>query len=347
MSYQREYSRKLKIGLVGAGSHTYRNLLPAFAYLPVKLNAICDKDEDLARITAAQYGVKAVYSNAEAMYKNEDLEAVFICVSPQLHPELTIGAFDAGLHVWMEKPPSIRAAQVEEMLRHRGDRVCVVGFKKAFMPSAEKVVEIIGNSNFGSLKSMVALYRLNLPSEGKKMLDEGTYTNNFCHPAALMMRIGGNVSAVTTYRAKMGGGCIVFEFQSDTIGTLHMTNGVASGQPHEHYFFYGDGTHVEIRNNLKVTYYRSIPFKYRQTKAYAPSGIDHGAISWEPQNTLATLENKALFTQGFWNEMNYFCDCILENRKASICSLEFALHLMQVHEAALLSEGNRVVPETT
>ena len=30
----------------------------------------------------------------------------------------------------------MRAAQVEEMIRHRGDKVVVVGLKKAFMPAA-------------------------------------------------------------------------------------------------------------------------------------------------------------------------------------------------------------------
>lgn len=63
---------------------------------------------------------------------------------------------------------------------------------------------------------------------------------------------------------------------------------------------------------------------------------------WEPQNTLATLENKALFTQGFYNEMRYFCDCVLEARPARQGSLEFTLHLMRVYEAALRSQGSRI-----
>ena len=345
MSYQREYDRKIKVGIVGAGSHAYRNLLPALTYLPVELNAICDIDEDLARKTAAQYGAKA-YTRADAMYEHQDLEAVFISVSPHLHPELACSAFDAGLHVWMEKPPSIRAMQVVDMLRHRGDRVCVVGFKKAFMPSVDKVVEILGKPECGSLRSMVALYNLTVPANGKQLLDKGEYTNNLCHPLSLMMRVGGDIRAVTTHRAKRGGGCVVLEFRSGAIGNLHMANGAARGQPHEYYIFYGDGVHVEIRNSSSVTYYRGIPFEYGRSTSYAPPGMDHGAILWEPQNNQATLENKALFTQGFWNEMQYFCDCILEHREANIGSLEFALRLMQVHEAVLLSKGERIVLDT-
>ena len=57
MSYQREYQEKLKIGIVGVGSHAYRNILPVLTFLPVSLQAICDKNLLLAQATAAQYGL--------------------------------------------------------------------------------------------------------------------------------------------------------------------------------------------------------------------------------------------------------------------------------------------------
>ena len=347
MSYQREYERRLRVGFVGVGSHAYRNLLPALTYLPVELKAICDVDRARAETTAEQYGVGRVFTDAEEMFQQGELEAVFISVSPRLHPELTRRALAAGLHVWMEKPPSIRAAQVEEMIRQRGDRVCLVGFKKAFMPSVDKVAEIFENDECGSLKSISAVYPLRLPTEGKRLLEEGHYTNNLCHPLSLMMRIGGEVSAVTTHRARLGGGCIVFEFRSGAIGNLHMADGAARGQPIEHYCFYGDGAHLEIRNSLSVAFHRGILFKYSETTNYAPPGLDHGTVVWKPQNNLATLENKALFTQGIWGEMRYFCGCILEQRAPKVGSLEFALELMKAHEAALLSEGERIELDTS
>ena len=137
MPYQREFESRLKVAIVGVGSHAYRNILPAMTFLPVSLRAVCDIDPERVQSTASQYGVTACYTNAEEMYRNEDLDAVFLCVSPQLHPQLTCQAFDAGLHVWLEKPPAMRATEVEEMISHRKDRVAVVGFKKAFMPAAD------------------------------------------------------------------------------------------------------------------------------------------------------------------------------------------------------------------
>ena len=47
MSYQREFERRLNVGVVGVGSHAYRNILPTLHFLPVRLVALCDLNLDL------------------------------------------------------------------------------------------------------------------------------------------------------------------------------------------------------------------------------------------------------------------------------------------------------------
>ena len=345
MSYQREFEEKLAVAIVGVGSHAYRNILPIMTYLPVSLRAICDIDLERARATAAQYGVKAVYENAGEMYQNEELDAVFLCVSPQLHPQLTCEALDAGLHVWLEKPPAMLASEVEEMIRHRKDRVVVVGFKKAFMPSTQKIIEIFSTEGYGPLKSILAVYRMTIPENGEEVLRDRKFTDwlaNGCHPLSLMIAVGGSVSAVTVHRSADGGGVCVLEFANGAIGNFHLANGGNGSQPLEQYSFFGNRCHAVIDNSLRVVFQRGIPFQYGKTTNYAPAGFDSGAIVWEPQNCSATLENRASFTQGMYGEMRYFCDQILTGKPAVKGSLEFALEVMKVYEAGLLSNGDRI-----
>ena len=83
------------------------------------------------------------------MYRNEELDAVFLCVSARRHPELACEAHDAGLHVWMEKPAAVRASEVETMIEHRGDCV-VVGLKKAFLPATRTVIELMATEEMWS-----------------------------------------------------------------------------------------------------------------------------------------------------------------------------------------------------
>ena len=343
MSYQRDYKKRLRVGMVGIGSHTYRNLLPTMNFLPVQLKAICVKsNEERARITAEQYGVDHVYQSSKEMYEREDLDAVFLCVSPQTHPELTREALDAGLHVWMEKPPAMRAAEVEEMIKHRGDRVVVVGFKKAFMPAAVKAREIAQSKRYGNLKSCLAIYPMSLPEDGAKVLEEGVFTNwlgNGMHPLSFLVSIGGPVRAVTTRTNSEGYGVCVLEFENGVMGNFHLASGP---YPMETYALFGDQWHLTIDNESRVVLQRGIDHEYATTTTFVPAGDDTGAVVWEASNALSTLENKAPFIQGVFNEMKCFCDCILEKSKPDIGSLEFSLDVMRVYEAALRSGGATV-----
>ncbi len=345
MSYQRDFENRLNVAVVGVGSHGYRNVLPTMTFLPVRLKAFCDVNIDRAKITAEQYGVPRCYTDMTEMFRNEDLDAIFLCVPPRLHPELTCQALDAGHHVWLEKPPGMLAREVEEMIQHRKDRVAVVGFKKAFMPATQKIIEIFDSEDYGPLRTLLGIYPMTIPRDGERILREGEHTNwlqNGVHPLSLLLSVGGKVSAVTVHRGERGGGVCVLHFANGALGNFHLADGARHGQPSELYQFFGDGCHAEIRNGTQVILQRGMQLNYSGSTSFVAEGFDSGAIVWEPQNSLGTLENKGLFVQGFYQEMRYFCDCILEGKPAVKGSLEFALEVMKVYEAGLRSDGDTV-----
>jgi predicted dehydrogenase len=152
-----------------------------------------------------------------------------------------------------------------------------------------------------------------------------------------MMRLGGRVSAVTTVRGENSRGAVILHFTNGVMGTLHLAGG---GSPdRDLYNLYGADWSLRIEDAV-ITLQRGLPsFVYNETDNFAPPGFDSGAIVWNAPNCVATLENKALFTQGFYGETKYFCDCILENKQPLEGTLEFALEIMRVYEAALLSKG--------
>ena len=344
MSYQREYTQKVRVGIVGIGSHCYRNILPATTFLPVEVVALCDRNESLLSSTAAQYGVAHCFTETQAMYHTMDMDAVWLCVSPFAHPDLACEALGAGLHVWMEKPPAAHARDVQHIMDNKGDRVVVVGFKKAFQPAVLKVEELVRAPEAGVLKTILGEYKMHIPENGQAILDGNKMNNwlgNGCHPLSVMMQIGGSVGAVTVIRAGHGGGACLLEFTNGALGNLHLADGMRGSG--ERYAFFCENAHVVIEDGRRVIWHRGIPFQYAKTTNYAPPGNDSGSVVWEPQNNLATLENKALFTQGIWGELMHFCDCVLEGKQPERGTLEFAHEVMQVYEAALISDGKRMV----
>ena len=81
---------------------------------------------------------------------------------------------------------------------------------------------------------------------------------------------------------------------------------------------------------------------YGRTTSFVPEGDDTGAVVWEAQNCKATLENMSFFLQGIYDELLSFCSSVLEQKRPYIGSLEFALELMKVYEALLVSHGERI-----
>ena len=80
---------------------------------------------------------------------------------------------------------------------------------------------------------------------------------------------------MTVNRGKRGGGVCVLEFASGAIGNFHMAD---SGQPLEHYGFFGNSCHVAIDGGLRVAFQRNILPQFGSTTTYAPEGLDSGAI---------------------------------------------------------------------
>jgi predicted dehydrogenase len=346
MSYQREYERTLRVGVVGVGSHAYRNILPALHYLPVTLTGLCDINAELVKRTAQQYGVPA-FVDASEMYSTAGLDAALICVGPKQHAQLATEALRAGLHVWIEKPPGVRAADVEAIMAHAGDRTCAVGFKKAYLPAVRKARELAAGSDFGQLHSLLAVYPMTIPRDGADVLAGGHITNwlaNGCHPLSAMLALGGDVSTIRTVRGpgEQAHGAVHLQYTSGAIGTFYLAGGSPNGRPAERYELLGDRRAITIDDSVKVTYDRGIPFDYASQRDFTFPGTDTGSVVWTLEHRLATLENMSLFVQGIVDELLDFCTCALDGRTTPLCDLQFALQVMRIYEAALLSSGDTV-----
>lgn len=347
MTYQRDFrqEQKLRVGVVGLGGHAYRNVLTSLHYLPVELVALCDVNADLLARTEAEYRSGATFTDAAAMFAQANLDAVLLCTGPRFHPALALQAFAAGLDVWMEKPPAMRAAQIEGLWAARGDRVGAVGFKKAYMPAARKARELLRLPEFGVLQSMQGVYRVTMPRDGARWLDAGEeppFLSVGCHPLSLMISCGGPVTHVTTLRGRgeEAAAIVALHFASGAIGNLHLAAGSPELLAAERYDFHGNGQTISIENSTRVAYHRGVPFTYETQLDFAPPGLESGSIVWESSNAQGTLENTSFVVQGMVAELSDFCAAVQQRRQPTIGTVEFALQVMQVYEAAMLSQGD-------
>lgn len=106
-------SKKLKIGLVGAGGiMRWAHLNPGWTAVPdVELTAVADTNKANAEKLAAEFKIPHVYTDYKDLLKLH-LDAIDICTPNNFHAPIAIAALERGMHVICEKPLATTVAEV-------------------------------------------------------------------------------------------------------------------------------------------------------------------------------------------------------------------------------------------
>ena len=111
---------KIRIGIVGCGGIANQKHLPAMKNCSdqCEVIAFCDIIEERAKKAAAEYGISGaqVVTDYHELLANPDVEVVHVCTPNVSHSEITIAAFEAGKHVYVEKPMSHSTEEAQKMV---------------------------------------------------------------------------------------------------------------------------------------------------------------------------------------------------------------------------------------
>jgi predicted dehydrogenase len=353
--YNFEYDWRARVGFVGCGGHAWRNVLPAFQYAPVELVAVADPIEERAAAYARQFGARAHYTGHKEMLAAEqhDLDAVFVVTDhdemgrPQ-YPGIAIDAMQAGVHVWIEKPPAATVDEVEAMrtVERETGRFVQVGFKKMFFPAIARTKEIVSRrAEFGELSQIYVRYPQDLPAlddrhDAAKMVG---FLDHFFHPASIVQLIAGAPSTMSYVREPANGGTLTtLTFPTGAIGVVHLPAGQSGRAPLERLEVVGRGANVVVDNGVDLTYYRrgGFPSYGRSATWIGPDA--EAPLRWQRESSLGQLYNMSLFAQGYAPEVIAFCECVRDDRRPSYANLDDALTMMRWYEAYRQPPGETI-----
>ncbi|TML87122.1 MAG: Gfo/Idh/MocA family oxidoreductase [Actinobacteria bacterium] len=144
-------SRTPRVGLVGLG-YWGPNLARNFDDLDA-LGAVCDLDPALRERFASRYPHAKVYNDFDAMLSEAELDAIVVATPVATHYELARRALAAGKHVFVEKPPAMRASEMEELvaLAEQQDLVLMPGHLLLYHPGIQRVKQLIDAGEIGEV----------------------------------------------------------------------------------------------------------------------------------------------------------------------------------------------------
>ena len=139
------------IGVVGL-NYWGPNLVRNFNDL-ANLTWLCDLDEEHLGSLAARYPSARATTNFEDLLADDELDAIVIATPVPTHYSLAKQALNAGKHVFVEKPPAMRAAEMDELvaLAVERDRVLMPGHLLLYHPGVLKVKELIDRGDLGDV----------------------------------------------------------------------------------------------------------------------------------------------------------------------------------------------------
>jgi predicted dehydrogenase len=140
-----------RVGVVGL-NYWGPNLARNFDEL-AELAWICDLDDDLRARQAARYPSARPTADYTDLLNDETLDAVVIATPVPTHHALAKQALEAGKHVFVEKPPAMRAAEMDELveLAAARDRVLMPGHLLLYHPGVLKLKELVDSGELGDV----------------------------------------------------------------------------------------------------------------------------------------------------------------------------------------------------
>lgn len=110
----------IKVGIIGLGVGE-RHIVGYRQIEGVDVTAICDIDPAKLTEVGDRQGIAARFTDYRAMLERADLDAVSICSYDDAHADQAVAAFEAGLHVMVEKPLCLNRADLDRVIRAQAD----------------------------------------------------------------------------------------------------------------------------------------------------------------------------------------------------------------------------------
>ena len=140
-----------RIAQVGLGQWG-KNLARNFDRL-AELVWLCDVEDERQAEAAQSYPSAQVTSSFDDALADESVEAVVVATPVPTHYELARRALEAGKHVFVEKPPAMRGAEMEELcdLAEERSLVLMPGHLLLYHPGVQKLKEIVDSGELGEV----------------------------------------------------------------------------------------------------------------------------------------------------------------------------------------------------
>lgn len=221
---------ELKVGIAGFGIVGKLRKDCVDRHAGLKAIAVCDRTFE--REGSLPDGVR--YYRDYRRLLTENLDILFVCMTNDIAPEVTIAGLDAGLHVFCEKPPGRSVADVLQVIEHerRNQRLKLMyGFNHRYHDSVQDALAIRRSGELGRVINMRGMYgkakliTFNQPDwrTKREIAGGGVLLDQGIHMVDLMRLFGGEFNEVYSFVSNSHWG---YDVEDNAYALLRTPDGV-------------------------------------------------------------------------------------------------------------------------
>lgn len=154
-------AEQARIAVVGTGWWATDNHIPGLlAHPDAVLVAICDADEAKLDTASKAFGIERCYTHIDDMLQTEQLDAVIVATNHASHFAVAKPCLEAGLHVLIEKPMTLHAAEARALLdiAARRGREISIGYNHNYTPWTRRARERILAGELGAVQYITGVF---------------------------------------------------------------------------------------------------------------------------------------------------------------------------------------------
>jgi predicted dehydrogenase len=152
---------RARIGIIGTGWWATDTHIPALLTHPkAEVVALCDSDQARLQAAAQRYEVDHTYTDVAQMLAETPLDGVVIASSNATHYAAAKAALLANVHVMLEKPMTLFAADAKELveLSQQQGKELIIGYPFNFAPNIIRAREVITSGELGAVQYIDLIY---------------------------------------------------------------------------------------------------------------------------------------------------------------------------------------------
>ncbi|MEG0774192.1 Gfo/Idh/MocA family oxidoreductase [Clostridium sp.] len=159
---------KFKIGIIGAGMRAMFLMNEILEREELQVVALSDVSEHSMNQLSSKYEKQwDKYTNYNDLLSRQDIEGVVILSPDYVHEEQAVAAFQAGKHVFLEKPIAITLEGGKRVIeaRDKSGKILLVGFVLRYNKAYRKMKELIDSDIIGEVKTGWVLHSVGSGSD--------------------------------------------------------------------------------------------------------------------------------------------------------------------------------------